>query len=84
VRFDVSPVETERGWSGYSVEHNLSCGKREMREVRWSCCREKLRPVCVYNLEWSVRMVIVIPRAHGLSVKNSNHNRMNANVRRLL
>jgi hypothetical protein len=39
-RFDVFPAESVQGWLGYSVGHNLSCGKREMREVRWSCCRE--------------------------------------------
>jgi len=28
---------TEQGWSGCNVGHSLSCGKRETREVEWSC-----------------------------------------------
>jgi hypothetical protein len=27
----------EQGWSGCNAGHSLSCGKREVREVGWSC-----------------------------------------------
>jgi hypothetical protein len=35
--FDVFLAGTEQGWSGCNVGHSLSCGKREVREVEWSC-----------------------------------------------